>query len=598
MKRNRFKPLPKPKEPKKASSRRKRPAKPARSRTRPGLSLPRPSRQDLIHLALLLVLCAVFFYSFLGYRGLYETDEARYAEIAREMLVSGDFITPHLNYVKYFEKPPLTYWLVALSFKLFGLSEASARLVPAVFGTLTVLLTFLLGRSLWGSRQGFFAASTLATSAMFFGLSRILIVDMVLCFGVTLALYGAWQTLRQKAAGPYFFWIGCAVGFLSKALLGPGLPIMAVVLFGLLSGRHDLWRRLLYWPALVVFVLLSAPWVIWVSIKNPEFFNFFFIDENLGRLLTKRHHRYEPFYYYLQVLPGAIFPWVALLPWSLGESWPGRAWRREENQPWLFVMVWLVSFFLFFSASSSKMMHYILPLLPAACLILGNSLARLGQGGWRSPSPAGVRASLTGLALLSLAAGVAVLVVPALNPDIGFDRLGLALLLIPLATAGLGLLFFYLRGRTWAALAAPATAFLVMVLGAGVVAPHLEAYRSLKGLVEAARAEMTPRDLLVSYGDYYQGIPFYSRRRVAVVRNWGELDFGRRQAGPRARSWFIPDDDAFLQLLLSPRHRVLAFAKTRHFHEFQKWARGTPGLLLFEWARLGDKSLFSNRPRR
>ncbi len=596
MRRNRFKPLPRPQEPEKASTRRRKP--PKASPASRNIAWPRPSRQEVVYLLLLLLVCATLFYSFLGYRGLYETDEGRYAEIPREMLESGDFITPHLNYVKYFEKPPLHYWLVALSFKLFGISEASARLVPAVFGTLTVLLTFLLGRGLWGSREGFWAAFTLATSSLFFGLSRILILDMVLCFGVTLAIYGAWQSLGGKGRGIYYFWVGCALGFLTKGLLGPGLPIMLVVIFGLVSGRREIFRRLLHWPGPLTFVLLSAPWVILVSIKNPEFPYYFFIDQNLGRLLTKRHHRYHPFYFYLMVLPGALFPWITLLPWSLGESWPGRAWRKPENHSWLFAMAWLVSFFLFFSASSSKMMHYILPLLPAACLLLGRSLARLGAGGWRSPSPPGIRASLTALALLGLAMGVAAPVVLALSQDISFRQAGLAFLLPPLVSAAMGLAFFYFRGRRWAALAAPAAAFLLVILGAALVAPQLDAYRSLKGLVEAARAEMTPRDLVVSYGDYYQGIPFYSRRRVAVVRNWGELDFGRRQAGPRDRAWFIPDDNAFLQLLLNPRRRVLAFAKTRHFHEFQKWAQGTPGLLLFEWARLGDKSLFSNRPRR
>ncbi len=596
MRPNRFKPLPRAPEPKKASTRRRQAQKPPRPSR--GIAWPRPSRQEMVYLLLLLLVCGTLFYSFLGSRGLYETDEGRYAEIPREMLLSGDFITPHLNYVKYFEKPPLHYWLVALSFKLLGISAGSARLVSAVFGTLTVLLTFLLGRGLWGPREGFFSAFILATSTLFFGLSRILILDMVLCFGVTLAIYGAWLSLGGRDRGLYYFWIGCAVGFLTKGLLGPGLPIMLVVIFGLVSGRREIFRRLLRWPGPVTFAVLSLPWVVLVSIKNPEFPYYFFVDQNLGRLLTKRHHRYHPFYFYLLVLPGALFPWITLLPWSLGEGWPGRAWRREENHPWLFALVWLVSFFLFFSASSSKMMHYILPLLPAACLLLGHSLARLGRGGWRSESPAGLRASITALSLLVLAMGMAAVVMLVVNQDIGFDQVGLAFLLPPLVAAGLGIAFFHFRLRAWIAWAAPLVAFLVVVLGAVLVAPQLDVYRSMKGLVSVARSEMRPRDLVVSYGDYYQGLPFYSRRRVAVVRNWGELDFGRRQAGAKARAWFIPDDDAFLQLLLSPRRRVLAFAKTSHFQQFQKWARGTPGLLLFEWARLGDKSLFSNRPRR
>ena len=246
---------------------------------------------------LLLALCLLLFFSGLGQRSLWETDEARYAEIAREMLASGDWITPHLNYVKYFEKPPLTYWLVSLSFKLFGVSAFSARLTPALFGTLSVLVVFLLGRRMWDARAGLFAGICLATSLMFLVLSRVLLVDMVLCFGVTLALHGAWALRDGLAWGRYAFWGGCAVGFMTKGLLGPGLPIMVAFLFGALAGEWAWLRNLarLRGPALAV--ALCAPWVLAVSIINPEFPRFFFLDENLGRLLTTRHQRDQPFYF-------------------------------------------------------------------------------------------------------------------------------------------------------------------------------------------------------------------------------------------------------------------------------------------------------------
>ncbi|CAO0822629.1 4-amino-4-deoxy-L-arabinose transferase [Desulfarculales bacterium] len=113
------------------------------------------SWDELAHPLILLVLCGLLFFSFLGQRTIWETDEARYAEIAREMMESGDWVTPRLNYVKYFEKPILTYWLVAASFKIFGVSDYTARLTPAIFGTLIVLLTYLLGRGLWGGEAAF-----------------------------------------------------------------------------------------------------------------------------------------------------------------------------------------------------------------------------------------------------------------------------------------------------------------------------------------------------------------------------------------------------------------------------------------------------------
>ncbi len=553
--------------------------------------------RDAVFAAVLLAVCGALFFSFMGLRGLWETDEARYAEMAREMVETGDWATPRLNYVKYFEKPPLACWLVAISFKLFGISDASARLMPAVFGTLTVLLVFLLGRSLWEGRAGFFAGLSLAASFMFFALSRVLLVDMVLCFGVVLALYGAWELRGGRSFGLYLFWLGCAAGFLSKGLLGPGLPVMAVVLFCLASGEWPLAWRLAYWRGPLLFGLLCAPWVIWVSLVNPEFFRFFFIDEHLGRLLTDRHQRAEPFYFYFWLVPAAFFPWTALLPWAIWRDWPGRGWRTPGRRPFLFVAVWFISFFLFLSLSSSKMLHYGLPMMPALALLLGPALASFPFKDWQRPCPKGISFSLAVLAVLVMAAGLVVLLVPALNPDIHYQQVGMFLLLGPALAAGAGLLIFLLRARLGAFWGAPLFIFAVVVACVALAAPALDPYRSLAGLMKPLQAELKPADMLVTYGDHYYGVPFYGGRRAAVVGNWGELDFGRR-LDPEARKWFLPDDQALIRLLQNPRVRVLAVSETAAYERFRKKAGGVPGLLLFEWARLGDKSLFCNRPHR
>lgn len=555
-----------------------------------GLSL-----ADLGRAAAVVALCALLFFSGLGLRSLWETDEARYGEIAREMTVTGDLVTPTLNYVKYFEKPPLTYWLTALSFEIFGVSDASARYTPALFGLLTVLLVFLLGRAMWDGRAGFLAALTLATSLMFFALSRILMTDMVLCFGIVLAFFGAWELREQRGWGLYLFWLGCTAGFLSKGLLGPGMPGVAVVLFIALSGEWGLLKRLFNWRGILLFVLLCAPWVIWCSLVNPDFFQFFFIEEHLGRLLTNRFQRSEPIYFYLWLVPAALFPWVAALPWALGRTWPGAGWRTPGRRPWLYAMCWFVFFFLFLSASRSKMLHYALPMLPALALLMGRALGGLFSGGLKGQAPPALRWSLAGLAGLCLAGGLAFVVVPAGNPDISFSQVGVFLLIGPALAAVVGMVVFALRRRLIMVLAAPLGIFLLIVAAAGLASPSLDAYRSVKGLIAPLRAQLKPNDVLVSYGDYYQGMPFYSGRRVVVVRNWGELNFGRKRAKDAAR-WFLPDDNQFIRLLQKPRTRVIALAENDHYRDLAAKVKGKPGLLLFTWGTLGDKTLFSNRP--
>lgn len=554
--------------------------------------------REISCLLILAAVCALLFFSAPGFRSLWETDEARYAEIPREMVLSGDWITPTLNYVKYFEKPPLNYWLVAISFELFGVSEGSARLVPAACGFLTVLLVFFLARSQSNARGGLISGLILATSLMFFGLSRILMIDMVLCLGVVLALYGAWQTRLGYRHGPYAFWLGCAIGFLSKGLLGPGLPIMATLFFVLATREWGLLAWLANWRAIGLFILLSAPWVILVSWKNPGFFTYFFIDEHFGRLLTTRHQRYEPPWFYFVLLPAALFPWIVLLPWTLIRSWPGKLWRAEENRGWLFCAVWFVSFFVFLTLSSSKMIHYLLPALPALALIMGQVLAAAGAGGWRNWASPGLRASLVVLSLVALTFGAGLALAPAFSPEVSYEQAGMMPFLGPILASAVALIIFALRARLWSVLASPLLAFVLLTTCAALASPLLNDYRSVKDLVAPLKKIIKPSDYLVSYGDYFQGMPFYSGKRVMVVRNWGELDYGRRQLSDKnARRWFLPNDDAFVRLLQQPKARVIALAETQAFERFKQKIKDTPGVLLFKWDTLGDKTIFSNRPQ-
>jgi 4-amino-4-deoxy-L-arabinose transferase-like glycosyltransferase len=629
-KKNRLKPLPKPKrakvkrdnwllrdkppskvkktktpKPKRSERAAKPPREPRPKRVPRPPRFPKPAPpkrawgyREWVCLLILMAVCGLLFFSAPGFRSLWETDEARYAEIAREMVLSGDWTTPTLNQVKYFEKPPLTYWLVAASFKLFGISGASARLVPAACGLLAALLVFLLARSQTNATGGLVSGLVLATSLMFFGLSRILMTDMVLCLGVVLALYGAWQTRLGYRHGPYAFWLGCAIGFLSKGLLGPGLPIMATVFFILATRELRLLAWLVNWRALVMFAVLCAPWVILMSWKNPGFFTYFFIEEHLGRLLTTRHQRYEPPWFYLVLLPAALFPWIALLPWAVIRSWPGKAWHAEENRGWLFCAIWFASFFVFFTISSSKMIHYLLPALPALVIITGQVLAACADGGWRNWAPPGLRASLTALALAALAVGAGLALAPALSPDVSYQQAGLLPLLAPILASLVAVLVFALRARLWSALASPLLVFALVAACAALAAPKLDDYRSVEGLIKPLKKVLTPADHLVSYNDYFHGMPFYSGRRVMVVRNWGELDYGRRHAPQKeARRWFLPDDSSFVRLLQKPKGRVIALAETQAFEKLKQKTKAEPGLLLFEWDRLGDKTLFSNRPK-
>lgn len=594
-----------PKPPKR--ERQPKPAKPpkpqraARTRKKAAPDKLRPEAMGLGPLAplvALLVVCGLLFFVGIGERTLWESDEARYGEIAREMVVSGDWVTPRLNEIKYFEKPPLTYWLTAISIKIFGVNALAVRLVPALFGTLTVLLIYFLGRLWWDWRTGFAAALILATSLMFLMLSRVVLVDMVMCCGVVLAIYGFAAHARGYAHGIWAFWTGLAVAFLSKGLLGAGLPVMALGLLVILTRQ---WRTalglLMPWgPAW--FLLLTAPWVVLVSIKNPEFFKFFFIDEHFGRLLTTRHQRWEPYWFYLVVAPAGFFPWVAYLPWSLARQWPKGRWLAPESRPFLCSLVWFASFFVFFTLSSSKMLHYALPMMPALALLTAPPLTRLLFGFGQPEDTTGLRRSLSLLAGLLVAAAAGVLVLPNLIQGIGYDHLGLYLFLGPAALAGLGLVIHVLRNRDWMVWAAPLATMVLVCATIWLAADKVEPFRSVAGLIKQLKPHLQYGDRIITYRDFYNGAAFYSGERIVIARHWGELRFGFEQEPKRHNNWFLSDDNYLFKVLASPRRRFFILTMADYLPELTKMARDKYKVPIFLWARQGDKVLLSNRPRR
>ena len=234
----------------------------------------------------LLALLALLWFGGLGQRSLIHPDEGRYAEIPREMLATGDWLTPRLNAIKYFEKPPLQYWATATGFAAFGLSEWSARLWPALTGFLTALLVAFTGRRLFGRDAGIAAGVITLGNIYFFAMGQVITLDMGLTFFMTAMLCAtliAQSGMGSRRRWMLLAWASAALAMLSKGLIALALPGAALVLFTLVARDPAIWRRLEIGWGLVVFLLIAAPWFIVVSIVNPEFPEFFFLHEHFAR---------------------------------------------------------------------------------------------------------------------------------------------------------------------------------------------------------------------------------------------------------------------------------------------------------------------------
>ena len=315
----------------------------------------------------------------LGSYPLMEPDEGRYAEIPREMVESGDFVTPRLNYVKYFEKPVLLYWANAANFMLFGENEFAARFFPALCALGGVFVTAAFGASLYGRRAGFIAGAVTATSLLYFAIGTINITDMPLTFFLTLA-FASFYTARTSGRKRWYllFYFASALAVLTKGLVGVFLPGLVILVYILVTREWRLFVEPLYLPGLLLFFAAGVPWFWAVCRENPDFFRFFFVQEHFLRYTTKMHGRYEPFWYFLPLLPAGLAPWTAFLPALLSRRSVVRAPRcGSERRANIYLLLWAGLILLFFSMSDSKLIPYIVPCLPPLALLIGADIDRM-----------------------------------------------------------------------------------------------------------------------------------------------------------------------------------------------------------------------------
>ncbi|MCU0704793.1 MAG: glycosyltransferase family 39 protein [Fimbriiglobus sp.] len=328
-------------------------------------------------LLILLVLPAALLYPCMNFM-LLEPDEARYAQIPKEMLEDGNWVVPTLHNEPYLDKPPLMYWLVALSYKLFGVSEASARLVPAVCVHLTVLAVYLLGRRSVGERAAFWASLLLGVAPGFLGIARLLVLDGLLTLCVTTSVLCGFEAVRTGTF-KRGWWLAAAVcsglGFLTKGPISEVLLFPPLVAFGWMhrdtgAAARIGWKDCLLFAAVVVGV--NLPWYVAMGMKQPEFLRYFFWEHNVLRFVKPFDHL-QPVWYYAPVLLLGFLPGVVVGVPYVRSLLRGDPTRTTAGGFWLLAGLWCVAFFSF---SGSKLPTYILPAYPPLCLALGEYVSR------------------------------------------------------------------------------------------------------------------------------------------------------------------------------------------------------------------------------
>ena len=477
---------------------------------------PRWWQREWVAIAALLIAAAVLFLAGLGGSTLWDQDEAKYTQVAREILHTGDPITLHVNRTPWFVHPPLYMWLQAATGWAFGFSEFTARVWSAVFGVIGILVTYLLGRMLFNRRTALLGAIVLMTMFQYFAQSRLAIFDVVLVAFMLLAFYAFVRSIRESAPRLRvwaFVWAG--LGTLTKGPIALLLPAMAAAAF--LWSRQDLhrWREIPWRTGLLVYALIALPWYVAEFIRHGwPFVRTVIGYYTLTRFLGVVEGQAGPWWYYGPVFGLGAFPWttffLAMIPYH------ATRWKHEGSRV---VLLWCGITVAFYSLAGTKLPNYVLPVYPMAALGIAALWDAFLSGERLTRRYVGVAFALTMAALAVFAAEVSVFG-HARYPD------EFAALQRHLLSVAIGIAIWLGAATALHALRRPAASFGVLasttVMLAGVLIvwtmPLVEAHRPVKEVAERIRSVLQPGDVLIGVGiSEQQTLLFYTDHRVEWV---------------------------------------------------------------------------------
>ncbi|MBI3951018.1 MAG: glycosyltransferase family 39 protein [Acidobacteria bacterium] len=511
--------------------------------------------KDKIVVALFLGLLIVPYFVNLSGSSLWDSTEAFYAETPREMIELGSYVVPYFNYEPRLNKPPLSYYLVIPFYRLFDVSPVSERVVNALGAGLLILLTFALGSLIFNQRAGLLGAALVATTPRLVLIAQKSIIDTYFTLFVTAALFCFWLMVRTGDRGretgdkrwgtgaegevppssvpghrssvfgrpssvfglrsSVLFYIALALGVLTKGPLALILPGGIIFFFLLVTKRWMLLHRMNVFLGMTILAAIILPWYVAVYLKlGWEPIATFIFRENVGRFTSDIDWSSRGPFYYVSVLPGDFFPWsLYLIPVGI-LSYRTWRWNEEHRQPVVYLLLWIVFIFVFFSLARNKHEYYLLPLYPAAAVLLGWLFVHLMDEtvkGWERRSAQ----------MVTLVVGI-ILIGAGITLALVVRRVFLAPLasytLVVVIGGGLWLLWQAVRQHL-----KRVPLFLIGLMLASVLLyqfvylPAIEPYRPTKALSEVMKREARPEDLVGAYNYAVPSLTFYLRRKIFEV---------------------------------------------------------------------------------
>lgn len=472
----------------------------------------------------LLLGCTIFYALWLGSYALFTPDEGRYSEIAREMVTTGDYITPRLNGVAFLDKPIFYYWLQAFAIKTFGLKEWALRLWPMLFGIFGAVITYICTRILANRQSGIFAAIILATCPLYYGAAHYANLDLEVAVLIATTLFLAGVALHTQTAAmrstlfvlAYLF---ASLAFLTKGLIGVVFPILVVGLWILLTNQWRIIPKMKILTGLVIFVLINLPWYYYAQKANPQFLHFFFITQQVSRFLTQgAYNNQSAPWFYLPIIFIGVFPWTLFIFQAIGNGVKTWWQNKTANTAELYFLIWLTVVFLFFSIPKSKTIGYIIPCIPPIAALVGIYFSQA----WKKLNPP--FALYIGM-LGYIVCGFVIATLFFLSSrypiygDLKYLGNYLDLAGINFLVASI-LCFVFILQKQFKRIIYCITLSAILFLLILISSAQTINTKSMKPLAKTLVTNLKPEDEFVTYYSYYHDLPLYLQKRVTIVANW------------------------------------------------------------------------------
>ena len=474
----------------------------------------------------LFAIVLILLFSYNGSLLITDNVESNYALTAKEMVQSGNWLSPQIYGNYWYDKPVLFYWLTAIAYKVFGFTEFASRFFPAVFGVLAVALAAFGGKKLYSERAGFLSAVVLASSLEFFLISKSIITDSVLFLFFNAALLFFYLGYREHN-GKYYYgtYIFCALATLTKGPIGFLLPGLIIILFLLTENSWRELKNMKLFSGTLLFMAITVPWYLAMYITHgSDFINVFFGTHNFLRATVSEHPRDNVIYFYTLVLLLSFFPWVGLLPATIKHYCRDAGkWVKPPSQE-KFLLIWAFTIFFFFQNMATKYLTYTYPMIfPLALLV----------GGWldaKSKNSSLGNTLLYNFSFYLLLVGAAFWVDRTKQFDVYSEWQLLAVAIIGMV----GSVYYYMLGNKKIVIIGIALTAVIfnIVLLRNVCVPLTE-LRSAKEIAFELKKEYPDKQVIASYGDYSTSAVFYSDKKIVKILPQDKVDDFK----PQAYSW-------------------------------------------------------------